>query len=125
MNLNLKARVFVRHLGAVGIILCLAAFGADWIFSRMVLGEFDESLLDLAQAEATAALDRPGLPPRIHEKSFGTAPPSFRRLDKFIQVVSWTARQWRAPTRTAQLPAAAAMLGRLRRRSVRDSRRLR
>jgi len=116
MHLNLKARVFVRHLGAVGLILCLAAFGADWIFSRMVLGEFDESLLDLAQAEATAALDRPGLPPRIHEKSFGTAPPSFRRLDKFIQVVSLdgqtVARS--ANLGTAQLPASPALLGHLR-----------
>jgi two-component system OmpR family sensor kinase len=116
MHLNLRARVFVRHLGAVGFILCLAAFGADWIFSRMVLGEFDESLVDLAQAEATAALDRPGLPPRIHEKSFGTSPPSFRRLDKFIQVVTLdgqtVARS--ANLGTAQLPAPPSVLGRLR-----------
>ena len=39
MALNLRARVFVRHVVAVGVILALAALGGDWIFSRMVLGE--------------------------------------------------------------------------------------
>ena len=79
-HLNLRARVFVRHVVAVGLILGLAAVGGDWIFSRMVLGEFDQSLLELAQTEATAAIAMPSLPPRIHEVSLGTArlptPPS-------------------------------------------------
>jgi two-component system OmpR family sensor kinase len=116
MHMNLKARVFVRHLGAVGLILALAALGADWIFSRMVLGQFDESLLELAQTEATAALARPTLPPRIHEVSFGTAPPSFPRLDKFIQVVGLDGRPVArsANLGTAQLPAPPSLLARIR-----------
>ncbi len=114
--MNLRARVFVRHLGTVGLILGLAALGADWIFSRMVLGQFDESLLELAQTEATAALARPTLPPRIHEVSFGTAPPSFPRLDKFIQVVGLDGRPVArsANLGTAQLPAPPSLLARIR-----------
>jgi two-component system OmpR family sensor kinase len=114
--MNLRARVFVRHLGAVGLILGLAALGADWMFSRMVLGQFDESLLELAQTEATAALARPTLPPSIHEVSFGTAPPSFPRLDKFIQVVSLDGRPVArsANLGTAQLPAPPSLLARIR-----------
>jgi two-component system, OmpR family, sensor kinase len=76
MALNLRARVFVRHVVAVGVILALAALGGDWIFSRMVLGEFDESLRELAQSEAAAAIARGSLPARMHEVSFGSAPPS-------------------------------------------------
>ena len=116
MPLNLRARVFARHLGAVGIILGLAAVGGDWIFSRMVLGEFDESLRELAQSEAAAAIARPTLPPRIHEVSFGTAPPSFPRLDKFIQVVALDGRPVARSVNlgNAQLPAPVPLLARIR-----------
>ena len=116
MALNLRARVFVRHVVAVGVILGLAALGGDWIFSRMVLGEFDESLRELAQSEAAAAIARGSLPPRMHEVSFGSAPPSFPRLDKFIQVV---ALDGRPVTRSvnlgnAHLPAPPSLLARIR-----------
>ena len=116
MPLNLRARVFARHLGAVGVILGLAALGGDWIFSRMVLGEFDESLRELAQSEAAAAIARPTLPPRIHEISFGTAPPSFPRLDKFIQVVALDGPPVARSVNlgNAQLPAPAPLLARIR-----------
>jgi two-component system, OmpR family, sensor kinase len=116
-HLNLRARVFVRHLVAVGLILSLAALGGDWIFSRMVLGELDYSLLELAQTEATAALAMPTLPPRIHEVSLGTAPPSFPRLDKFIQVVSLDDGQPVARSANlgaAKLPTPPSLVNRLR-----------
>jgi two-component system, OmpR family, sensor kinase len=116
MHLNLKARVFFLHLVAVGLILTLAALGADWVFSRMVLGQFDQSLLDLAQTEATAATANPTQPPRVHEMSPGTAPPSFPRLDKFIQIVDLhghvVARS--ANLGTARLPTPPLLLSRLR-----------
>ena len=63
--LNLKARVFLLHVIAVGLILAAAAVGANWAFSRMVLGQFDHSLLELAQTEAAAALANPNQPPRV------------------------------------------------------------
>ena len=50
IQFNLKQRVFVRHLVAVGLILAVASVGANWAFSRMVLGQVDRALLDLALA---------------------------------------------------------------------------
>src|SRR5262249_50432717 len=116
MRLILRSGVFLRHVVAVGLILALAALGGDWIFSRMVLGEFDESLRELAQSEAEAAIARPVLPPRIHEVSFGTAPPSFPRLDKFIQIVSLDGRPVARSVNlgNAQLPTPPLVLSRLR-----------
>ena len=115
MALNLRARVFVRHVVAVGVILALAALGGDWIFSRMVLGEFDESLRELAQSEAAAAIARGSLPPRMHEVTFGSAPPSFPRLDKFIQVVALDGRPVARSVNlgNAQLPAPPSLLARI------------
>jgi hypothetical protein len=69
--LNLKARVFLLHVVAVGLILAAAAVGANWAFSRMVLGQFDQSLLELAQTEAAAALANPSQVPRVHEMAPG------------------------------------------------------
>lgn len=116
MHLTLRARVFLWHLSAVGFILVAAALGADWIFSRMVLGQFDESLVDLAQTEATAAVAGQIHPPRIHEVESGTAPPSFPRLDKFIQIVELDGRlvARSANLGTARLPAPPSLLTRLR-----------
>jgi len=86
MPLNLKGRVVLWHLMAVVLLRLVAALGADWIFSRTVLGQFDRTLLDLAHTEATAALASPDEPIRVHEMPTGTAPPSFPRLDKFVQI---------------------------------------
>src|SRR5262245_45919205 len=116
MHLNLKGRVLLSHVATVGIILAIAAFGADLVFSRMVLGQFDQALLDLAQTEAAAALAHSALPLRINEKAPGTAPPSFPRLDKFIQIVDLNgdvvARS--ANLGTAHLPAPLNLLARLK-----------
>lgn len=86
MPLNLKGRAVLWHLMAVVLLRLVAALGADWIFSRTVLGQFDRTLLDLAHTEATAALASPDEPIRVHEMPTGTAPPSFPRLDKFVQI---------------------------------------
>ncbi len=116
MHLNLKARVLLWHVATVGLILAVAAIGADFVFSRMVLGQFDQALLDLAQTEAADALAHPTGPPEINERAPGTAPPSFPRLDKFIQIVDDTgavvARS--ANLGTARLPTSPALLERLR-----------
>jgi two-component system OmpR family sensor kinase len=107
----------VGHLAAVGLILSLAAFGEDWIFSRIVLGAFDESLLELAQTEASAARASQTVPTRVHEVYLGTAQQlSFPRLDKFIQIASldgWPIAR-SANLGKAQLPVPASLLARIR-----------
>jgi two-component system, OmpR family, sensor kinase len=116
MHLNLKSRVFLWHMVAVGLILGVASLGADWVFSRMVLGQFDQALLDLAENEAAAALADPTHPPRVHEMSPGTAPPAFPRLDKFVQIVDLEGRvvARSANLGTARLPTPPPVLTRLR-----------
>jgi len=116
VHLNLKARVLLWHVATVGLILAVASIGADLVFSRMVLGQFDQALLELAQTEAADAMAHPTGPLEINERAPGTAPPSFPRLDKFIQIVDGTgavvARS--ANLGTARLPTPPALLARLR-----------
>ena len=116
IQLNLKWRVFARHVVAVGLILAMASLGADWAFSRMVLGQVDQALLDLALAEANATTADLSHPLHIHEMSPGTAPPSFPRLDKFIQFVDLDSRiiARSANLGTARLPTSASLLAKLR-----------
>jgi two-component system OmpR family sensor kinase len=87
IRLTLKVRVLLWHVATVGLILALAALGADWVFSRMVLGQFDQSLVSLAQTEAALALADSKEPPRVHDVAPGNSASFFPRLDKFIQIV--------------------------------------
>lgn len=114
-QLNLKGRVLLRHLFATGVILLVASWGADWGFSRIVLGQVDEALIALAEAEASAASADPAAPVHIHEKAPGTAPPSMPRLDKFLQIVDLEGRvvARSANLGTANLPIRPATLARL------------
>jgi two-component system OmpR family sensor kinase len=70
----------------------------------------------LAETEAAALLADPAAPLRIHEMAPGTAPPSFVRLDKFVQIVDLEghvlARS--ATLGTASLPTSPGLLARLR-----------
>jgi two-component system OmpR family sensor kinase len=92
IRLTLKKRVLLWHLAAVGLILSLAAFGADLVFSRMVLGQFDQSLIRLAQTESALALADSKEPPRVHDVAPGTSASFLPRLDKFIQIVDANGR---------------------------------
>ena len=116
IQLDLKRRVFVRHFVAVGLILAIASVGANWAFSRMVLGQVDQELLDLAIAEANLTTADLSHPLHIHERSPGTGPPSFPRLDKFIQIVDQDGGivAQSANLGTARLPMSAPLLGRVR-----------
>jgi len=116
MHLNLKGRVLLGHLLAVGLILAAAAFAADWTFSSIVLGQVDQALTDLAEAEVEAALSHPGQPIQVHEKSPGTAAPSLPRLDKFVQIVTLDGRvvARSANLGSAHLPTPPPLLSRLR-----------
>jgi two-component system, OmpR family, sensor kinase len=116
IQLNLKRKVFIRHFVAVGLILAIASFVANWAFSRMVLGQVDQSLLDLAVAEANLTTADLSHPLHIHERSPGTGPPSFPRLDKFIQIVDIDGRiiARSANLGTAHLPTSSPLLEKLR-----------
>src|ERR1700687_2109561 len=116
MPLNLKGRVVLQHLVAVALVLGLAALGADWVFSRMVRGQFDQTLLDLADTEAAAALASPNEPIQVHEMPTGTAPPSFPRLDKFVQIVDLDGQVLASSVNlgTARLPTPSPLLTQLR-----------
>jgi two-component system OmpR family sensor kinase len=116
IQLDLKRRVFVRHFVAVGLILAIASFGANWAFSRMVRGQVDQELLDLAIAEANLTTADLSHPLHIHERSPDTGPPSLPRLDKFIQIVDQDGRiiAHSANLGTARLPTSASLLQKLR-----------
>jgi two-component system, OmpR family, sensor kinase len=116
MALNVRGRVVLWHLLAVALVLGIAAFGADWVFSRMVLGQFDQTLLDLAETEATAALASSNKPLQVHEMPMGTAPSSFPRLDKFVHIVDLDGQVLARSVNleTARLPTPSPLLTQLR-----------
>jgi two-component system OmpR family sensor kinase len=116
MRLSFKAKLSLWHMVAAALILAVAAFGADWAMSRVVQDRvIDEPLLALAETEAAAAQADPKQPIRVHEVTPGTAPPSFVRLDKFVQIIDLdghvVARS--ANLGTARLPTSAPLLARL------------
>ena len=117
MPLGFKMRLSLWHAVAVALILGAAAFGANWALARLVRGQVDDALLTLASSEAAAILREGGKPMRVHEAPSGTAPPSFPRLDKFVQIIGLdggdVARS--ATLGTARLPASPQVLEDLRR----------
>jgi two-component system OmpR family sensor kinase len=118
MALTFKTRLALWHMAVVAVILAVAAAGAQWALSRAVLRTIiDDSILALAESEAAALLADPtAAPARIHEMAPGTAPPSFIRLDKFIQIVDLDGRVVArgATLGTARLPTPPGLLSRLR-----------
>jgi len=116
LQLNLKARAVLLHVVAAGLILGLASLGMNWFFSRMVLGQFDQSLLELFKTEASAILSDPTQSLHVHEMPAGSGPPSFPRLDKFVQIVGLDGRvvSKSANLGSAHLPLSPQVLARLR-----------
>ena len=117
MTLTFKSRLALWHMVVVAVLLGVAAAGAQWILSRTVLGTvIDDALLSLAETEAAALLADPAAPLRIHEMAPGTAPPSFVRLDKLVQIVDLEGRVLArsATLGTARLPTSPGLLARLR-----------
>jgi len=115
--LSFKTRLWVGHVVVLAVMLGLAAFGADWALRRVVLGRvIDDAILSLASTEAAALQGDPSQPVRVHEVAPGAGPPSFVRLDKFIQIVDLdggvVARS--ATLGTARLPTPPGLLARLR-----------
>jgi two-component system OmpR family sensor kinase len=114
-RLGFKARLSLWHMVIVALILGGAAFVSNWALARLVRGQVDEALLALAGAEARALTSDATAAPRVHEAPPGTAPPSFVRLDKFIQIAGLDGRiVARSSTLgTARLPVGPELLARL------------
>jgi two-component system OmpR family sensor kinase len=113
---SFKTRLWLGQVTVLAVMLALAAFGADWALRRVVLGKIiDDAILSLASTEA-AALQGDPAHPRVHEIAAGAGPPSFARLDKFVQITDLDGRVVaRSGTLgTASLPTPPALLTRLR-----------
>jgi two-component system, OmpR family, sensor kinase len=115
--LTFRTRLWLGHVAVLAIMLAVAAFGADWALRRVVIGAIiDDAILWLASTEAAALQMDPTLPVRVHEIAPGAGPPSFTRLDKFVQIIDLdgqvVARS--ATLGTARLPRPPALLASLR-----------
>ena len=112
---SFKTRLWLGQVVVLAVMLALAAFGADWALRRVVLGGIiDDAILSLASTEA-AALQSDPAHPRVHEIAAGAGPPSFVRLDKFVQIIHPDGRvvAHSATLGTARLPTSPALLTRL------------
>jgi two-component system, OmpR family, sensor kinase len=110
-----KTRLWLGHVTVLAVMLAVAAVGADWVLRRLVIGRvIDDAIVALAGAEA-AALQSDPASVRVHEAAPG-GPPSFVRLDKFVQVIDLDGRviARSATLGTARLSASPGLLARLR-----------
>jgi two-component system, OmpR family, sensor kinase len=115
-SLGFRTRLAVLHTAAVACFLGLATLSGHWALAKLVLGQLDAALLALAETEASALQADPRAPVRIHEFAPGTAPPSFARLDRFVQIADLDGRvlAWSGNLGTARLPLTEPTLSRLR-----------
>ena len=115
--LSFKTRLWLGHVTVLAVLLTLTAFAADWALRRAVLGTVvDDAILWLASTEAAAIQADPAKPVRVHDIAPGAGPPSFARLDKFVQITDLDGRvAARSMTLgTASLPTSPGLLARLR-----------
>jgi two-component system, OmpR family, sensor kinase len=112
--LSFRTRLWVGHVVVLGLMLAIAALGADWALRRVILGRVDDEILALAHTEAAALRDDPTVPLRILEITPG--PPSFVRLDKLVQITDLDGHvaTRSATLGSARLPTAPDLLARLR-----------
>lgn len=113
---SFKTRLWLGQVVVLAAMLAVAAFGAEWALRRVVLGEIiDDAILSLASTEA-AALQSDPAHPRVHEIAAGAGPPSFVRLDKFVQITNLDGGVVgkSGTLGTARLPTPTALLARLR-----------
>ncbi len=115
-RLSFRVRLSVWHTAAVACFLAIGAFAGHWALARLVLGQLDAALVALAETEASTLETDPRHPLRVHEFAPGSAPPSFVRLDRFVQIVDLDGNVLAksANLGTAQLPAPRAMIEQLR-----------
>jgi two-component system OmpR family sensor kinase len=115
--LGFKTRLWLGHAAVLAVLLTFTAFAADWALRRAVLGNVvDDAILWLASTEAAAIHADPAKPVRVHDIAPGAGPPSFARLDKFVQITDLNGRvAARSVTLgTASLPTSPGLLASLR-----------
>ena len=112
--LGFRARLSLWHTIVAASILGLAGFAGHWMMTKTVLGQLDAALVTLAEREVANL--QSGSPIRIHEVAPGTAPPSFARLDRFVQIVALDGHVVARSVNlgTSRLPISEPMLARLR-----------
>lgn len=115
MRLSFKSRLSLWHTTTVAAILGGAAVAGHWALGRTVVGQVDAALVALAETEA-AALQADPQHVRVHEVAPGSAPPSFVRLDRFVQIIDRSGQVLArsANLGSARLPVPSPMLARLR-----------
>ena len=112
-----KTRLWLGHVTVLAVMLVAASFAADWMLRRVVLGQIiDDAILALADAEASSLHSDSTRTVHVHEAGPGSGPPSFVRLDKFVQVIDLDGRVVaRSSTLgTARLPSSPSLQRRLR-----------
>ena len=117
---TLKTRLALWHAVWVVLILAGAAWVSDWALAGLVRGQIDHALITLAHKERAAIDAAPHEPLRVHEARPDSAPPSFERLDKFVQIVALDGEAIARSTTlgTARLPLRGSTTDRLRRGEV-------
>ena len=116
--LSFRRRLGLVHQFVILLVLVVAAGAAFWGLSRAVHGQLDAALLALAETEAGLLAEERGEPARVHEAAAaGSAPMSFVRLDRLVQIVDaqGTAIARSANLGAARLPAHPSTLARLAR----------
>ena len=113
--LSFRSRLALAHAAAIVVVLALAALGGYWGLSKAVHGQLDAALFALAEAEIGMLVEDGGRPAAVHEAPHGTAPPSFVRLDRLIQIVDAQGHPLARSSNLgeAQLPTPGALMARL------------
>jgi len=113
--LSFRSRLALAHAAAIVAVLALAALGGYWALSKAVHGQLDAALFALAETEIGMLAEDGGRPAAVHEAPRGTAPPSFVRLDRLIQIVDAQGHPLARSSNLgeAQLPTPGALLARL------------
>src|SRR5262249_51086534 len=116
LHLNLKARAVLLHVVAAGLILGFASLGASCFSPRVVGGCSAQPPLELFKTNASPILPAPTQPPHVHEMPARPGPPSFPRLDKFVQIIDLDGHvvSRSGNLGSAHLPASPGVLARLR-----------
>ncbi|HEX2828376.1 MAG TPA: ATP-binding protein [Burkholderiales bacterium] len=111
--LSFRRRLAIVHVGIIIAVLAITAFAAHWTLTRLVHGQLDAALIALAETEA--GMLAAGGEIRIHEAPPGTAPPSFVRLDRLLQITDATGKVLARSSNLgeARLPTPPALLGRV------------
>jgi len=113
--LSFRSRLALAHAAAIVMVLALAALGGYWGLSKAVHGQLDAALFALAEAEIGMLAEDGGRPAAVHEAPHGTAPPSFVRLDRLIQIVDAQGHPLARSSNLgeAQLPTPGVLMARL------------